>query len=230
MNKSSLQTCYSILNYTFQKSALLETALTHRSYSGTHNERLEFLGDSLLNFIIAEALYALHPHATEGELSRMRSQLVQGETLAEIAKALDLGRFLKLGHGELKSGGAERISTLADVVEAIIAAIFLDSSMDTCKIFVLQLFDDRLKKTLLMSNTKDPKTQLQEYLQERKCSLPLYEVVSMEGEHHQQIFTVSCTVFLSTNSKKTLLGVSTNRRKAEQIAAQHFLDWLDSIQ
>lgn len=229
MSKQSLQACYSILNYTFQKPALLEIALSHRSYSSTHNERLEFLGDSLLNFIIAEALYTQHPNATEGELSRLRSKLVQGETLAEIAKALNLGQFLKLGHGELKSGGAERISTLADVVEAIIAAIFLDSSMETCKTFVLQLFDDRLKKTALMSNTKDPKTQLQEYLQERKSSLPLYEVVSTEGEHHQQTFTVSCTVFLSKNSKKTLLGISSNRRKAEQIAAQQFLDWLESI-
>lgn len=219
MIKPELQKLCEKLNYTFTQPVLLKTALTHRSHSATHNERLEFLGDSILNFVIAEALCTRHAKASEGELSRLRSHLVQGSTLAEIAKTVDLGHFLKLGFGELKTGGTERESTLADALEAIIAAIFLDSNFDTCKQFILHLFKDRLENASL-TNTKDPKTKLQEYLQYHKHTLPIYELITTEGELHNQTFKIRCKI---KGSKEETFGISTNRRKAEQEAAKAFL-------
>lgn len=220
---SKLTPLYERLGYSFQKPALLETALTHRSYSANHNERLEFLGDSILNCVVAEALYRQHPAGTEGELSRLRSNLVQESSLFEIAKRLDLGCFLKLGYGESKSGGAERASILADAMEAIIAAIFLDSNFETAQQCVLRLLKNKLEKTSLESNIKDPKTKLQEYLQSKKYQLPTYEVISTEGDLHEQIFTIRCQV---KGLKKETFGTSTNRRKAEQMAALDFLKHL----
>lgn len=219
------QTLSETLGYQFQDPSLLTMALTHRSHSASHNERLEFLGDSILNFIIAEALYHRYPKAAEGELSRLRSHLVKGEMLAEIAKKLNLSQFLKLGYGEHKTGGSERESTLADALEAIIAAIFLDrKSIEICRQFVLSLFQDELEKTSLAFNIKDSKTKLQEYLQSRKHPLPIYEIVSTEGDLHQQTFKIRCTV---KGIKTETFGISNNRRKAEQIAAQAFLKHLE---
>ncbi len=217
---------YHSLGYIFQKPALLETALTHRSYSANNNERLEFLGDSLLNCMIAEALYHQFPNVAEGELSRLRSRLVKENTLAEIAKPLNLGPFLKLGYGELKSGGAERASLLADALEAIVAAIFLDSqhNFDIAKQCVLHLFKQELENTSLSSNSKDAKTQLQEYLQSRKLPLPTYEIIATEGELHEQTFTIRCKL---QGRKEETLGISTNRKKAEQLAASEFLKKLE---
>lgn len=211
---------YKILNYTFKQPNLLKTALTHRSYSADNNERLEFLGDSLLNLIIANALCTRHPKASEGELSRLRAHLVQEETLSDLAKKMELGSFLRLGLGELKSGGAERASMLADALEAIIAAIFLDSNFEICQQFVLYLFEEKLNNTSLNVNTKDAKTTLQEYLQLRKKALPIYEVINATGELHQQTFTIRCRI---KGFKIETQGISSNRRKAEQEAAKAFL-------
>lgn len=223
MSKNELLELCDKLGYIFQKFSLLETALTHRSHSATNNERLEFLGDSILSFVMTHALYHRYPKATEGELSRLRSHLVREEALFEIAKNLNLGNFLKLGLGELKTGGANRASTLADAMEAIIAAIFLDSNLESAQACVLRLFKEKLDKTSLSFNIKDPKTKLQEYLQSKKQALPVYEVVSAEGDLHQQTFKISCQV---KGYKKETFGISTNRRKAEQAAALAFLQYL----
>lgn len=217
---SSLNSLYEKLGYTFNQVNYLKTALTHRSYSSSNNERLEFLGDSLLNLIIANALYEQYSKAAEGELSRLRAYLVQEDSLAEIAKQIGIGQFLQLGMGELKTGGTERSSILADALEAIIAAIFLDSNFDTCQKFVLKVFREKLHNLSLKGNTRDPKTTLQEYLQSRKQSLPDYEIIETKGESHQQTFTIRCSV---ESLQKETIGTSTSRRKAEQEAAKTFL-------
>jgi ribonuclease-3 len=220
---SSLNTLYKKLGYTFKQSNHLKMALTHRSYSSSNNERLEFLGDSLLNLIIANALYEHYPKAKEGELSRLRAHLVQEDSLSEIAQQLNIGHFLQLGMGELKTGGSERPSILADTVEAIIAAIFLDSNFEACQQFVLNIFHEKLHSLSSKKNTRDAKTTLQEYLQSRKQALPVYEIVETNGESHQQTFTIRCSV---TSLKKETVGTSTSRRKAEQEAAKAFLSEL----
>lgn len=220
MHKATLETLYDKLGYTFKKPDLLKLALTHRSYSVANNERLEFLGDSILDFVIAEVLYHHFPEGSEGELSRLRAYLVQAETLTEIARHLELGSFLQLGYGESKTGGASRDSILADSVESIIAAIFLDSNFEIARQFVLALFHEKLQHISLQTNTKDSKTQLQEYLQAQKYPLPTYDVVATEGEHHQQTFKIRCRI---TGLKFETYGTSTSRRKAEQIAAEAFL-------
>lgn len=211
------------LGYTFHHPALLQAALTHRSVKGKNNERLEFLGDSILNFIIAATLYEKCPHAKEGELSRLRANLVNGEMLAEIAQEFELGEYLQLGPGELKSGGSRRKSILADAFEAIIGAIYLDSDMKHCQERVLAWYQTRLTDFTRFEVTKDPKTRLQEYLQGRKLPLPIYNVISIEGKAHHQHFKVSCEV--EGNSHITE-GSGSSRRAAEQIAAQAFLDFL----
>ena len=210
-----------VINYSFNDPKLLKTALTHRSYSASNNERLEFLGDSLLNCIMAEVLYHQCPNAPEGDLSRVRSHLVQEQTLVEIATTLRLKEYILIGHGEIRNGGAKP-SALADAVEAIIAAVFLDSTMEKCRAFVLALYMPYLKNltTFLPENIKDAKTQLQEYLQSSKSPLPIYEIIAIEGEGHEQAFTVRCTV---PSLKKETLGKGTSRRRAEQVAAQAFL-------
>ena len=160
-----LQALCRTLDYTFKQRALLHQALTHRSATGLNNERLEFLGDAILSLVIAEDLYARYPRAKEGELSRLRSSLVKGETLAELAQELSLGDYLKLGPGELKSGGFRRSSILADAFEALLGAIYLDSGLEACRRVVLRLFQDKLAQLPKPAQLKDPKSRLQEYLQ-----------------------------------------------------------------
>ncbi len=209
------------LGYDFQDESLLQAALSHRSIRGKNNERLEFLGDAILNFIIASSLYAQCPHAKEGDLSRLRAGLVNGEMLAEIAQEFTLGDYLRLGPGELKSGGARRKSILADALEAIIGAIYLDSNMQTCQERVLIWFHTRLQEVSQSGTQKDAKTQLQEFLQAHKAQLPMYSVLSIDGQAHKQIFHVRCEVEGSTFSTE---GSGSSRRSAEQIAAQKYLD------
>lgn len=212
------------LGYEFTDKSQLLLALTHRSCGGRNNERLEFLGDSIVNFVIAEALYERFPDAREGQLSRLRARMVRGVTLAEIGREFNLGDFLQLGSGELKSGGYRRESILADAVEAIIGAISIDSSIDACRAIIRSWFETRLA---LLSTTdehnKDPKTRLQEFLQARQLSLPQYSVTEVTGEAHDQVFTVTCEL---ENIDKTTIGIDSNRRSAEQNAARKALKLL----
>lgn len=213
------------LGYEFADLALLELALTHRSAGNSNNERLEFLGDSILNHIIAEALYRKFAEAREGDMSRMRSSLVKGDTLAEVALELELGDHLVLGTGERKSGGKRRGSILADALEAVIGAILLDANVETCRERVLAWFGPRLEKLDLKVDgaDKDPKTRLQEYLQGRRKPLPEYELLGVLGDDHDQQFHVACRL-----SKPVLVveGAGSSRRKAEQAAARTALERL----
>ncbi|MCH1918423.1 ribonuclease III [Shewanella sp. A3A] len=211
------------LGYSFNDESLLLQALTHRSAANNHNERLEFLGDSILSIIISDALYRQFPKATEGDLSRMRASLVRGDTLAKVAKEFQLGDYLTLGPGELKSGGFRRESILADAVEAIIGAIYLDSELETVRGLLLGWYEQRLQEIKPGLSQKDAKTQLQEYLQGDKKPLPEYEVVSVEGEAHNQRFTVECRIEGQANA---VTGVGSSRRKAEQQAAAQALELL----
>lgn len=212
------------LKYQFNNIDLLKAALTHRSVRGQNNERLEFLGDSLLNFIVAEVLFHRFQYAKEGDLSRLRANLVKGETLSEIALDLKLSDFLRLGPGELKSGGFHRKSILADAFEAIIGAIYLDSDLDICREKVLQWFESRIN-AISLSLEKDPKTRLQEYLQSKHLSLPQYEILSIEGEAHAQVFHIECRV---SGLAFVTSSVGSTRRKAEQLAAEKYLQLLKS--
>lgn len=211
------------LGYQFNDSQLLKTALTHRSMKGKNNERLEFLGDAVLSFVIAHALYVQCPYAKEGDLSRFRSALVNGEALAEIAQAFELGNYLYLGPGELKSGGTRRKSILADALEAVIGAIYLDSDMLTCQERILAWFESHLKQVMQDDVQKDAKSQLQEYLQAHHLPLPQYEIISVAGEAHEQWFQVSCRVETCAHFSE---GSGASRRAAEQVAAGRFLEWL----
>lgn len=204
------------LGYQFKDEKLLLRALTHRSALPMHNERLEFLGDSLLNYIIAQNLYFLFEKANEGELTRLRARFVKGDTLSEIANELGISSYLKLGTGELRSGGTQRPSILADALEAIIAAIYLDSDLTMCKVTVEAWFASRLAEVSLEQDQKDAKTRLQEYLQAQKKSLPEYEVLSIEGEAHAQSFRVQCAV---EGLERPTEGIASTRRRAEQQAA-----------
>ena len=208
------------LGYQFNQQAHLDQALTHRSANSKHNERLEFLGDSILSIIISDALYHQFPKVTEGDLSRMRATLVCGKMLAEIGFEFKLGDYLKLDPGELKSGGFRRESIIADGVEAIIGAIYLDADFETCRDRVLSWYESRLA-IIEPINQKDPKTLLQELLQGFKKPLPVYKVTDIKGEAHAQTFTVECYV---EELKKPLVGVASSRRKAEQIAAAQVLE------
>jgi len=212
------------LGYFFADFGLLELALTHRSFGGRNNERLEFLGDSILNYIIAEELFHRFEKANEGELSRLRASLVKGETLAEVAREFHLGDYLKLGAGELKSGGFRRDSILEDAVEAIIGAIYLDAGMDTCREHILNWFTSRLDATSLKVVTKDAKTRLQEYLQARKHALPQYDVIDISGEPHDQTFHIHCLIELLP---EPVVGEGNSRRIAEQRAASDVLAMLE---
>jgi ribonuclease-3 len=211
------------LGYQFRNQELLDLALTHRSLGGHNNERLEFLGDSILNHIIAEALYQRLPSSREGEMSRMRASLVKGETLAELAIELDLGAYLKLGSGERKSGGHRRKSILADALEAVAGAILLDSDVVQCRNTVLGWFGGRLQLLSPGSAEKDPKTRLQELLQARNCPLPEYQLFSVADEDHAQQFHVACVL---TKLGHTFEGEGGSRRKAEQDAAAKALEKL----
>lgn len=212
------------LGYTFKDNRLLHQALSHCSFSHLNNERLEFLGDSILSFIITQTLYHQFPESTEGQLSRLRAALVKGDTLSEIANELHLGDFLLLGPGELKSGGHRRASILADALEAIIAAVFFDGGLQASETLVLKLYASRLEDHIGLQNiTQDAKTMLQEYLQAKKLPLPTYHLIKMEGEEHEQTFHIACSV---KNIEKTTLGIGPTRRKAEQTAAKLLLQFL----
>jgi ribonuclease-3 len=208
------------LGYQFKNPELLNLALTHRSYADTNNERLEFLGDSIVNFVIAEALYHQFPHAQEGHLSRWRATLINRDTIGDLARQFELGRYLNLGPGELKSGGSDRQSILSCAMEAIIGAIYLDGGFEAIKNCIMHWYENLLDAISYEKNQKDPKTQLQEYLQSQHMTLPVYAVESIEGEAHQQAFVVSCTV--DTIEEKAI-GKGTSRRRAEQEAASVML-------
>ncbi|WP_396588997.1 ribonuclease III [Bermanella sp. R86510] len=211
------------IGYDFKDIEFLQLALTHRSKGGTNNERLEFLGDSIVNFVVAEALFEKFPQAKEGKLSRLRAGLVRGTTLAELARDFDLGDFLLLGSGELKSGGFNRESILADAVEAIIGAIYLDSGLDVVRARILEWYGDRLDGLQLDDVVKDAKTRLQEYLQKNQSRLPKYEVMEISGQAHDQNFKVSCWV---ETLPEVTVGKGGSRRIAEQNAAQKALNAL----
>lgn len=213
------------ISYSFAQPELLQQALTHRSFSASNNERLEFLGDSVLNFIIAHQLFNLFPHLPEGDLSRLRAKLVREASLAEIATDLHLGDALKLGEGELKSAGWRRPSILADALEAIVGAVYLDGGFDAAQKVVALLYRDKLSTIDPKAIDKDAKSQLQEYLQSKKMDLPEYQVVSIEGEAHAQTFTVQCFI---KKLKLTTTGVGTSRRVAEQQAAKLAMDEIQS--
>jgi ribonuclease-3 len=207
------------LGYVFTDPHLLKVALTHRSAHEENNERLEFLGDSIVNFIIAEALYTQFQRAQEGELSRWRATLINRETLGDLGRQFELGRFMYLGMGELKSGGTNRLSILSCAMEAIIGAIYLDGGFASVRECILRWYQPLLTSLTAAASHKDPKTQLQEYLQSHRLPLPIYEVESVEGEAHQQTFIVTCIV-----QNKKVQGAGTSRRRAEQDAAENMLE------
>ncbi|WP_133128010.1 ribonuclease III [Legionella nagasakiensis] len=218
--ENNLQRLCRRLDYQFKNDAYLKQALTHCSAGNINNERLEFLGDSILSFVIASALYDQFPEQSEGQLSRLRAYLVKGEMLAQIAKELQLGDYLYLGQGEMKSGGFRRASILADALEALFAAALLDGGYEACRHVILNLYRSRLDDKNLNDNLKDPKTQLQEYLQADKHPLPEYTLLRVEGEEHEQLFYVQCEL---PGLHITAHGHGANRRKAEQHAAKQVL-------
>ena len=209
------------LGYTFSKEELLGQALTHRSYGSPHNERMEFLGDSVLNCVIATVLYQRFGSLREGELSRLRASLVRQESLAEIALSLDLGNHLRLGEGELKSGGFRRPSILADGLEAIFGAIYIDAGFDAAQAAIERLYQPLLDQVNPKDSGKDPKTALQEILQGRKLPLPQYTLVATSGEAHAQEFEVECG---APALGIRVRGQGASRRAAEQAAARAALD------
>jgi ribonuclease III len=208
------------LDLEFSNPGLLKQALTHRSRSRRNYERLEFLGDAVLGFVVAEDLYYRFPDIPEGKLSRMRSFVVRKETLAKVARDMDLPELLQLGEGELKSGGFNRDSILSDSLEAIIGAVYLDRGLDAVKAFIRRFFEDVLDSLAVDTIYKDSKSRLQEYLQQRGEPVPSYEIVSVSGEPHDQTFEVACLVSLAPEPFR---GVGSSRRSAEQRAAQSAL-------
>lgn len=214
-----------VLGYQFSDSALMTESLTHRSAGGQHNERLEFLGDSILNFVIAHKLFEQFPQADEGQLSRMRARIVRKQALAEVSRAIKLGDYLKLGSGELKSGGFRRESIIADALEAVIGAVLLDSGFEASRDLILRLFAEMLETVTLEDELKDPKSLLQEYLQARQIALPEYDVICVNGPPHDQSFEVSCKI---EGVEPDICGQGRSRRKAEQDAASKALSYLES--
>jgi ribonuclease III len=213
------------LGYTFKQAGLLKQALTHRSFSADHNERLEFLGDSVLNLSVAHMLYSQLGSLPEGDLSRVRANLVKQDTLHQLAKNLDLSSAMRLGEGEMRSGGQSRPSILADALEAIIGAVYLDGGYKQAQVLVERLFAQVEIKPDMQAVGKDPKTELQEWLQGRKLALPKYTVVGTTGAAHRQQFEVSCEV---TQLSQTQQGSGASRRAAEQAAAAVMLQTLKS--
>ena len=204
------------LGYRFAEHNLLDQALTHRSFGPQHNERVEFVGDSVLNCVVATLLYQRFPDLPEGQLSRMRANLVNRETLHELAVALDLGAKLRLGEGESRSGGASRPSILADALEAIFGAVYLDGGFEAARAVIARLYAEPMSRLATGEQSKDPKTRLQEFLQGRRLPLPSYGVASITGEAHAQSFEVRCDLpDLGISST----GCGRNRRAAEQEAA-----------
>lgn len=208
------------LGYQFADRKSFQLALTHRSHSATNNERLEFLGDSILNFLIGEALFRKFPTAREGQLSRLRAQLVKGETLAGLAREFSLGECLVLGEGEARSGGHNRDSILADTLEAVIGAIYLEAGLETCRERLHSWYASRLDALTLDTTVKDAKTRLQEHLQALQLPLPEYRVVEVGGEAHAQLFTVECKV---ATLSQVAQAMASSRREAEKLAAAQVL-------
>ena len=209
--------------HVFATPALCHTALTHRSAGADHNERLEFLGDSILNCAAALLLYDAHPLADEGALSRLRASLVSGETLAQIAGDLGLGEYLRLGPGELKSGGFRRASILADALEALLGAIFLDAGFDAAAAAVARILGPRMSDLPAADALKDPKARLQEGVQARGLALPVYTLTAVGGDPHAHSFTVTCEVPIF---EIAAVGEGASRRRAEQLAAAKVIDLL----
>jgi ribonuclease-3 len=199
---------------------LLQTALTHRSAGSQNNERLEYLGDAILGAIISTELYRNFPHLNEGQLSRLRSSLVKKDSLAKVSRELGLGNYLLLGSGELRSGGQSRDSILADALEALLAAVYLDGGYVAAQTVILRLFDSSIAALSPGSEQKDPKSRLQEHLQAKHLSLPEYSVVEVKGEPHDQLFVVKCVV---TDLTQDAIGKGSSRQKAEQDAAAELL-------
>ncbi len=211
-----------LLDYSFNDVSLLKTALTHRSKSKDNNERLEFLGDALLEIIISDNLFKNRPDATEGDLTRLRATMVRGATLAILAKDIDLKDFIIVGSGELRTGGYQRESTLADAFEAIVAAIYLDSdSFDETKRVVLRIYESQLEELPPASSLKDSKTKLQEMMQSQAMGVPSYELLSISGPDHLKQFEVMCEV-----GQKTTIATGNSKKKAEQNAANLMLETL----
>ena len=206
----------SLLGSEFLKTPHFKRAMTHRSANAKHNERMEFLGDSILGVVISNALYRQLPDASEGYLSRLRASLVNESVLAELSVELKLGEFLRLGTGEVKSGGVNRKSILADALEALIASVYLEHDLEKASDFVLSLFESRLKELPQEDELKDPKSRLQEYLQSKGYDIPNYKLVSATGDAHRQTFTAECKI---ASLNITTQGVASSRRRAEQISA-----------
>jgi len=223
---SDLKKLESRVAYTFKNVALLDQSVTHRSFGDRNNERLEFLGDSILNFVVASALFSRFPEAKEGDLSRLRARLVKQQTLAEIARELDLGGFLTMGSGELKSGGFDRDSILSDAVEAIIGAVFLDGGITQAADCVLWLYKARLAALTSSNIEKDAKSRLQEHLQGIGQSVPGYILIGMTGKSPNQNFEIECR---SLCFNGIIRAIGTSRRRAEQKAAELALKHLEVI-
>jgi len=211
------------IGYTFSDPGLLEAALTHRSAGSRNNERLEFLGDGVLNCVIGEAVFHARSDSPEGDLSRLRASLVREATLGEIARGLDLGEHIRLGTGEMKSGGFRRASILADALEALVGAVYLDGGFGAAREVLLGLYAKRLATLPDADELKDAKTRLQEYLQSRHMALPEYSVVDVSGEPHRQSFRVACRI---EDAGVQTCGNGRSRRRAEQAAAQQALETL----
>jgi len=216
-----------ILGSPFRNLDFLELALTHRSAGPKNFERLEFLGDSILSFIIADNLYRKFPDAREGQMSRLRARLVKRETLAEVARDLTLGEYLIMGSGEQKSGGYRRASILSDAFEAVVGAIYLEQGLEVAQERLEHWFQSRIESLSPDDTQKDSKTRLQEFLQSRGSELPEYTVISVEGRAHEQEFNVECRV---SELKHPALGSGASRRQAEQMAAGEALAQLDIVE
>lgn len=213
------------LGYEPRQPALFRAALTHRSAPGPNNERLEFLGDAVVNLVVAHHLYVAFPDATEGDLSRLRARVVSGEPLAEVAASIELGEALQLGSGELKTGGFRRQSILADALEAVLGALYLDGGLAVAEGVIGRLFEPRIAALPAPEELKDAKTRLQEYLQSRGLTLPRYKVERVEGEAHAQTFHVACEVPALRLAGE---GRGSSRRRAEQEAAERILSSIDN--
>jgi len=208
------------LDHEFADVSILRLALTHRSKGSNNYERLEFLGDSILGFVVADWLYKHYPKLAEGKLSRMRSSLVRKETLAQVARQLNMSNYLILGEGELKSGGFNRDSILADTIESIIGALYLDAGFEVASQFIYSNFKDQFEGISIQSTFKDAKSKLQEAMQKQGYDLPNYEIVETLGEQHEQQFTIECSLItLDISSRATARA----RRSAEQAAAEKVL-------
>lgn len=211
------------LGYRFRDASLLVRALTHRSVAGDDNERLEFLGDAVLGMVVADFLFSREAGLTEGDLSRLRASLVNGDALAGVAQTLDLGAALRLGPGELKSGGFRRRSVLADALEAVIGAVYVDGGLPAAQSFIHAVFAERFANLPDPRSLKDPKTRLQELLQDRGMDLPEYTTLEVSGPPHRQVFEVACRVAVLSLEKRARGG---SRRAAEQAAAEKILEEL----